>query len=335
LRPAPAIKGYFFEQHEIAETIRHNRRYSAGEEKEPKVLGIFLDSGGGCNLACPFCYTDARQDARHIAEDKGKLEIWKRAVLSARGFGSGAVIFAGKGEPFLDRNVLRMLEFVTETGLWGVVFTNNTKIDPDMAATLRGLNVSIIAKLGSLTPQDQDRMAGRAGAHRGIWQGLRNLMDAGFSVPRLGIDATIMKGNLEEIIRIFNFCRIAGAVPYLELLIESGRAKRLKVAGGIADEALPREDAIEFLERLRAMDEEAYGYTWAITPRLHTTAYEGCMKSNTMITVREDFSVGGCVNLVDSVPMGNLKESDLWRILSREAVARMLSDNGCAGCNML
>ncbi|MFH0884595.1 MAG: hypothetical protein V1861_02705, partial [Candidatus Micrarchaeota archaeon] len=128
---------------------------------------------------------------------------------------------------------------------------------------------------------------------------------------------------------------ITGAVPYLELLIESGRAKRLKIVGGIADEALPRRDAIDFLEKLRAMDEEVYGYSWVIVPRLHTLAYEACMKNSTMITVREDFSVGTCVNLDNSAPLGNLKESELERILSRETVARMLSDDGCVGCNTI
>ncbi|MEM4166518.1 MAG: radical SAM protein [Candidatus Bilamarchaeaceae archaeon] len=335
LKPAPTIKGYYFDKDVIAETIRNNISFTKGKAEKPALLGIFIESAPFCNLRCPHCYTDAFKSNEKLSLNSYKFEIWKRNVEIAKEFGIKSVVFAGRGEPLLDPTVVEMLKYITDIGLWAVVFTNNTQIDIKIAEMLYNLNVSIIAKLGSLNPEKQDKLVGKKGAHISIYKGLANLLQVGFNKEegRLGIDATVIRSNLDELLDIFIFCRINGIIPYFEFLIEEGRARKWK---DFADENLTNAEKIEFFEKLRDIDEKVFGYSWVIEDGILILAYERCNKGKTMITIRDDLKVDSCVNVFQDGWLGSLENSDLKSILNRQNIAKLINaTNCCPKCGVI
>ncbi|MCP4647303.1 MAG: radical SAM protein [bacterium] len=333
LKPAPVMKGYRFSRNLLEETIAHNARYAIGKEKEPRILGLFLDSADNCNLRCPHCYSSATKEDSNAPLDERKLSAWKDALIEGKKLGVQTIIFAGQGEPLMDPAVLKMIRFASQQDVWSVLFTNNILVDDTFAAGLFELKVSVISKLGSLNPEKQDELVGVKGASKKIYRGLKSFLKAGFTREgRLGIDSTILQSTAGELANLFTLCRIDGIIPYFEFLIEEGRAATWTRTEG---ERLSDQEAIDLFKALRKIDEESFGYTWAITPGTHTLAHGECLRSKVMLTIRGDMSVETCVNLFMESPIGNLNDSGLRNILSADAMLKVLSTKCCTGCGVI
>ena len=329
-KEAPTIKGYTWGKVQVEEVLKHNREFEEGKQRLPKLLAMFLDVPPSCDLACWFCYASKivlREGEKPI--QGMTVEEYLSCVASAKLFGAETISVAGRGEPFLYPDLLMPLaREVTKKGMWLVVFTNNMNITPELAKELYGLNVSVIAKLGSLDPDTQDRIVGRKGAHQAIYAGLDNLLGAGFTGPRLGIDATIYQDTVQDLIDVFRYCRTQKIVPYFEALIERGDARRNQSL--LNRKKLTNRELVEFFERVRKIDEEEFGYTWVITPGMHSLAYEDCKKNRTTLSIRENGEVGTCVNDRDT-RLGNIHETSLEEIVMGSELLKRIRSFG-AGC---
>jgi MoaA/NifB/PqqE/SkfB family radical SAM enzyme len=329
LRPAPLVKGYSWSRLEVDGIIKWNKEFEKGKCSKPRLLGMFLDLTPSCNLNCSFCYA-----SRIPLKDKEKpimgltLEELKCCVDVARKFDAETIAVAGKGEPFLDPSLLPLARYVTEKGMWFVVFTNNTLITAEIAKELATLNVSVIAKLGSLDPKMQDKIVGVPNAHKLIYAGRQNLINAGFSEPRLAIDATIFRKVLDDVIGVFRYCRKNRIIPYLEPLMETG----FVIKNGIQSQQLSQAELVRFFEILRDIDEKEFGYTWVIRPGMHTIAYEECRKSLTTVSVRGDGNVDACVNRF-STGIGNIRETKLEELITNSPVLKQIRKSGAPCCS--
>lgn len=318
LNPAPAIKGYFFGKEKSEEIIKHN---AAGGN--PKYLGFYIETIERCNLNCWFCYSYSKKSP----EQKIGIENMKRAVDVAAEHGVESVIVAGKGEPLLDQNLMPLVRYVSEKGLRFVLFTNNTLITPEIASELYRLNTSVIAKLGSLDAQKQDSIVDVVGAHKAIMNGLGVLVNAGFSEPRLAADVTITKENIGEMEEIWGYLRRRSIIPYLEPLIENGKA--LENEERLEKARVSREELEGLFLRLRRIDEDEFGYTWAISEDVRSPGAEGCSKNLTTLTLRQNGDVSACVNELD-LSVGNVFENDFEEIVEGPALKKIRSE--CAKC---
>ena|GEM_PF-2133549 len=318
LKPAPTIKGYFFGKEKSEGIIKHNEVGG-----KPKYLGLYIETIEKCNLNCWFCYSHSRR----APERRIGIEEMKRAVDVAAEHGVESVIVAGKGEPLLDPNLMPLARHVSEKGLWFVLFTNNTLITPEIASELYGLNTSVIAKLGSLDAQKQDSIVGIKGAHKAIRQGLDALMEAGFNESRLAADVTITKENIGEMGEIWRYLRRRSIIPYLEPLIESGKA--LENEERLEKARISREELVILFLRLREIDEQEFGYTWAISESVRSPGAEGCSKNLTTLTLRQNGDVGACVNELD-LSVGNVFEKDFEEIVEGPALKKIRLE--CAKC---
>ncbi len=332
LKEAPTIKGYTWSKLQVEEVLKHNREFEEGKQKLPRILAMFLDVPPSCDLACWFCY------ASKIVLKEGEkpiqgmtIEEYLSCVDSAKLFGAETISIAGRGEPFLYPDVLMSLaREVTKKEMWLVVFTNNMNITPELAKELYGLNVSVIAKLGSLDPDAQDWVVGRKGAHKAIYAGLDNLLSAGFTAPRLGVDATIYRDTVDDLVEVFRYCREHNIIPYFEALIERGDATRNRNL--LNRKRLTNQELVEFFERIRGIDEMAFGYTWVITPGMHSLAYEDCKKNRTTLSIRENGDVGTCVNDRDT-RLGNIREATLQEIVVNSEVLKRIRAFGAECCS--
>jgi MoaA/NifB/PqqE/SkfB family radical SAM enzyme len=296
LRKAPLLKGNLssFSKREIVEAIQKGN-----------LLAAYIETKGGCTLKCPFCYTAGwKNDGR---ERSLKLEEMKKIVDVVREFGAKSIIIAGKGEPLLDPALLPLTEYNTKKGLWTVIFTNTTTLTEEIAKHLYSLNTTIIAKLGSLNPEKQDYMVGVPGAHEKIWRGLELLLEAGFRQPRLGVDVTILRSNINETESIWRYLRTREIIPYIEPLIIEGAAKEWTA---LDTETVSLEEIYSLFKKLKKIDAEEYGYELHIDST-RTPGTLGCgeiKRPLIAITIRSNGDVGLCVNADRRNAIGNIFE---------------------------
>jgi len=313
LKPAPVIKGYFLGKEKTERILGANS--ARGKRKYP---WLYIETIEECNLKCWFCYS---YSGRKITGRRISLEDMKMAVDALNEHGLETVIVAGRGEPLLDENLFPLIEYVTNKGLWFVLFTNNTLIKPEIASELYSVNTSVIAKLGSLDACKQDSIVGMEGAHVAIRKGLNLLLEAGFREPRLAVDITITKRTMDEMEHIWRYLRQRHIVPYLEPLIESGRA--LENPDKLEKERLSSEAIGGLFQRLREIDEHEFGYTWVINRKIRTPGAEECTKNKTALTLRQSGDIGTCINDLELV-VGNIFHNDLIDIIKNSPTLKKL-----------
>lgn len=332
LKPAPTLQGYFWKREEIEGVVSHNKSFEENPDgTKPRLLGMFLDMTPSCNLNCWFCYSSREPlDKGEAPKDALTLQEIEHCIETGKEFGVQTIALAGRGEPTLDRNFLHIVRQATNNCMRTVVFTNNMSITQDTAAELFASETTVIAKLGSLNPESQDRIVGKRGAHVDIYSGLENLINAGFASPRLGVDATITRTSIPELRDVFVYCRQNNIVPYFEALI--GRGNALLNRQRLAAEIPSSNELVSFFEGLRRIDEAEFGYTWAITAGMHSLAYEDCRKNLTTISIREDGEVNTCVNERDT-HIGNIRKESLRDIIIGSPYLKKLRRLGSPCCS--
>jgi len=339
LKAPPTVKGYFWKKEIVEGVITHNRKWEESVQEGtrqvdtyPKLLAMFLDMTPSCGLNCNFCYS-SREPLRARESPKkalNRLEI-EYCIDVGQLFGVQTVVLAGRGEPTGDENFMHLVNYATKNDMQTVVFTHNMNITSILARELAALNVSVIGKLGSLNPAVQDRIVGKKGAHMEIYAGLQILLNAGFASPRLAVDATIMKSTLEDLKQVFVYCRQNNIIPYFEALIMAGNA--LLHPYSMKKEQLSPEELVAFFKELREIDETKYGYTWVITPGMHSLAYEDCKKNLTTISVRENGEVNTCVNERDT-KIGSIRKGEsLKRLICNSPTLMRIRQFGAPCCS--
>jgi len=192
-------------------------------------LGLFLTRK--CNFRCAYCYNQTRKDP----VDKMTFEELKALLLQAKNMGAKRLVVAGEGEPLLDNNLFPLFEYARKLGINCDVTTNISLLDSKTAQWFFSHKVRIFAKLYSLNPVVQDKLAGRKqshqwvdysinGEHITIPRGLKNLLEAGYGVRQrrifsrnlLAIQPFITALNMADILKIAKFCRACGLGIYVK-----------------------------------------------------------------------------------------------------------------------
>lgn len=299
----PVIAGINFSDKEI-ENARKSR----------KLLSISLLTSNKCNLHCLYCYRDA---GSKLSEELD-FDEQKKILIQAKRLGAKVVWIPGSGEPlcdkiFYDKEEFPLIDFANGIGLYVIFFTNGSLITEKVAGTLFPKKVSVITKLNSFSKTTQDLLSGKNSFEK-IWQGLQNLINAGFNEGnRLGIDSVIVKQNYQEISELFCFCRDNHAIPYITTELHGGR-------GTANAEFLDVDvDAIKqiFLELL-VIDQKRYGYTWFPSPPL---VAGHCKKLLHDIVVDSVGNIQICPGI--NISLGNVRQMSIKSVLeSNEIVAK-------------
>jgi GTP 3',8-cyclase len=152
-----------------------------------------------CDLACIYCRP--HKDDSYVSE-RLDFEAWKTMVRGLVDAGVRRVRLTG-GEPLLHRDVVRVVEYLSQLGLDDVALTTNaTRLDklahPLRAAGLSRVNISI----DSLDPARFKRMT-RGGRLEVVLRGVDAALAAGFD--ELKLNAVIVRnendGELEDLVR--------------------------------------------------------------------------------------------------------------------------------------
>lgn len=295
-----------------------------------------LEITNRCNLRCAHCASDSG-DAR---ADELSLDEWRRLLFDIRELGGEEITLLG-GEPLLHSEWFKIAATVGELGMRLVLLSNGLLMArEETLAKLKELRPNLIGiSLDGATPESYRQMRGVDGFDGTIGL-LRRLLADGH--PQVNAITTFTRSNLGEFDRFADLFDNSGITWQVQLAHYGG--KRF-----LAEEFATREDfnwltgkirqAIRTRPDLRLRTMDDFGY-FPLDPALrflHQT-WTGCIAGTSLVGVRSNGDLLGCLSLGDSFIEGNLRKTPLRKFWTRPSSFRRFREkhrslNGvCADC---
>lgn len=239
--------------------------YSLEEGKlardEGRLLSLRVETSLFCNMRCKYCAWDSGVPLN----DEVGFDTLKKFIEDGIKKEIRSVVIIGGGEPTIYRNFRELVEFIDSKGVIPVVITNGLTVKKEFAAFLYEHNCSVLLKHDSFNEETQNYLSGVPGAFKKMQESLKNLIDVGFTRDheeglRLGLSFVATKKNINEIGKLWRFCRDNNIYPNLELLNPIGRAEKN------ADDIIPeQEETAMIINEVKAIEAE-YGLQHKVQP---------------------------------------------------------------------
>lgn len=167
---------------------------SAGERRPVVVWNV----GRKCNLHCVHCYSDSEN-----REYSGELTTAEgRALIDDLADFEIPVLLLSGGEPLMRPDLPLLISYARARGLRVTLSTNGTLITPQVAETLRSLEVSYVGISLDGIGATNDKFRGHKGAFDKAMAGFRNCKAVG---QRVGLRMTLTRRNARDLDQIFDF----------------------------------------------------------------------------------------------------------------------------------
>ncbi len=170
-----------------------------------------------CNLECAHCYCSSSPRASQGQSTEFVLDIVAQAAKL------GVINFdVTGGEPLVRRDMVEVLQAITDHGMIPGLYTNGTLITPEKALELRDAGVRWAqVSLDARTPALHDEIRGKVGAFDRAVKGIRALKAAGV---RIRVAVCLNRRNAHEVTEIVDFLRNDLCVEFgLDRVIPAGR----------------------------------------------------------------------------------------------------------------
>jgi radical SAM protein with 4Fe4S-binding SPASM domain len=144
-----------------------------------------------CNLKCDFCYVGRKNYGELNTGDTKKVLFKIRYEAEVP-----SVSFTG-GEPLLRSDIIELVDYASNIGLWTNLITNGTLLDYKKVMALKhaGLSSAQVSIEGQ-GPEIHDKITGINGSFAATVKGIRHLQDAGIPVHT---NTTVSRRNLEHL----------------------------------------------------------------------------------------------------------------------------------------
>ncbi|MEO0184340.1 MAG: radical SAM protein [candidate division WOR-3 bacterium] len=174
-----------------------------------------------CNLNCEFCYVGHKDYPELCTSDLKKIifKIHNEAKVPS-------VSFTG-GEPLLRDDIVSLVQYAHNTGLWTNLITNGTLLDRIIVRSLKraGLN-SVQVSLEGPNAQIHNGITGIPGSFERTIQGIRNLLAQ--DVP-VHTNTTVSRHNVEHLEEMIMLIKSIGLKRLsMNLMIPCGSAEDRK-----------------------------------------------------------------------------------------------------------
>jgi radical SAM protein with 4Fe4S-binding SPASM domain len=175
-----------------------------------------------CNLACSFCYADAK---RKITRFRGDTARSIRIVDALGELNVVNLILSG-GEPMMREDLFEIAQCAKQNGMLVGLTTNGTLIGAGEAARLRSAGVDYVqVSLESPDPAEHDALRGR-GTHARSLEAIRVLQAQGYCREELYVTATTTRKNLDGLGQLHDFADCIGATAGASFFQPVGRGRR-------------------------------------------------------------------------------------------------------------
>lgn len=293
------IYGSEFSQEEIEEAVGNG-----------KLLSMEIEFNQTCNLRCIYCYAlDNPGNRNELTVDE-----FKDVISQAKGMGARKIIILG-GEPLLYPHILEMIEYIRSLSMEIELFTNGTKVTPEMAKALYDNEVRVVLKMNTFDESLQDTLSGRKGSYQLIQSALENLKSAGYpsETHPLGVSSIICQQNIDELPTMWQWLRDQNILPYFEMMTPQGGARRHNML------EIDTRQVEDFFHRIAEIDRVKYGHNWEPKPPL---VGGECLRHQFSCAVNSEGYVQSCVGI--TIPIGNLRKNTLKDILRDSEVVQDL-----------
>ena len=159
---------------------------------------VVWNVGRQCNLHCVHCYSDSenRVYAGELTTAEGRALIDDLAAFEI------PVLLLSGGEPLMRPDLPLLIAYARARGIRVTLSTNGTLITPEVATTLRTLDVSYVGISLDGIGATNDMFRGHKGAFTKAMAGFRNCKAVG---QRVGLRMTLTRRNARDLDRIFDF----------------------------------------------------------------------------------------------------------------------------------
>ncbi len=285
-----------------------------------------------CNMYCAHCY----RDAGCKAEDELSTADAKKLLTEIKRAGFQIMIFSG-GEPLMRPDILELVKFASDLGLFPVFGTNGTLITPQMAKDLKAAGARAMGiSLDSLDAAKHDKFRSFPGGWQGAVDGMKNCKAAGLPFQ---IHTTIMDWNAPELEDMIDFAVEIGArAHHFFFLVPTGRAATIE------EESLRAEQYEDVLTRIMKKQQAVpIELKPTCAPQFLRIAAElgqksrfhrGCLAGLSYCIISPKGKVQPCAYLKEY--LGDVRETpfdEIWRnnpVLQK--LRTMKYDGGCGAC---
>jgi len=285
-----------------------------------------------CNMYCAHCY----RDAGCKAEDELSTADAKKLLTEIKRAGFQIMIFSG-GEPLMRPDILELVKFASDLGLFPVFGTNGTLITPQMAKDLKAAGARAMGiSLDSLDAAKHDKFRSFPGGWQGAVDGMKNCKAAGLPFQ---IHTTVMDWNAPELEDMIDFAVEIGArAHHFFFLVPTGRAATIE------EESLRAEQYEDVLTRIMKKQQTVpIELKPTCAPQFLRIAAElgmksrfhrGCLAGLSYCIISPKGKVQPCAYLKEY--LGDVRETpfdEIWRnnpVLQK--LRTMKYDGGCGAC---
>ena len=106
------------------------------------IKQLDLELNGGCNYKCPMCPQSNGREREFLK--KLPYEVFTKIINDACQYGLEAVSIHGSGEPLLNRDADKFIQYIKSKSLRCVSFTNGSRLDEEMSIKLIKSGIDLI-----------------------------------------------------------------------------------------------------------------------------------------------------------------------------------------------
>ncbi|NMW22622.1 MAG: SynChlorMet cassette radical SAM/SPASM protein ScmF [Chlorobiaceae bacterium] len=179
------------------------------EQRTYPLRQLYFYLTEGCNLKCRHCWIAPKYQAPDKAFSALDPNLFRSIIAEAKPMGLNGIKFTG-GEPLLHPKISELIEIVRTEELRLKVETNGVLCTPELAVQLKGAskNTFVSVSIDGAKAETHEWVRGVEGSFDAAWQGVRNLVQAGFK-PQ--VIMSIMRRNNDEMEAVVRLAEQNGA----------------------------------------------------------------------------------------------------------------------------
>lgn len=303
------------------------------EQIVPQLSSIYLNLTERCNLRCQHCWINPEFYASGftpVKRTEGELDVKEIELIIKQSLKLGlkSVKLTG-GEPFLRKDIFKIIELIKKYKLKLHIETNGTIMDLNDIRFVKKYHVdSFSISLDSTNQSTHELIRGVADSFEKTIRTIKLLTGSGISVE---IIISLFNQNLNDFPYIFKFAKKTGINNIkLNTIIPTGRGAILYKKGLVPD--LPT--LIEFNKKIEQYIDNKIHVHFSLPPifkSIDGLVHDGnanCRIFNILgILSNGDISICGIGRLEKSLIMGNIRKDRIKDIWTNNPILKLLRND--------
>jgi radical SAM protein with 4Fe4S-binding SPASM domain len=265
-----------------------------------------------CNSNCIHCGSSAGLSRSNELDTREAIEL----VKDLKSCGYDGIALMG-GEPFLRRDWYDVAKEIKRNHMKLTIVSNGFLIKKEIS-NLNRLHVDCVSlSLDGASPQVHDYLRGVKGAFTKVLNSIKLLRQEDISVS---IITTVNKINLKELSKIRDLLLDKNIAWQIQMALPIGRFPRELVVSREQYYAVAMFIAYNLKKysskQLPLVGAHCFGYFSTTLPQTGLEPWFGCQAGKSVLGIQSNGNIKGCLTLSDKFIEGNIRNTNLYDILS-------------------